>query len=464
MPRTSRAEEVSTPEIRKKSVFNIGGKTEAKIIPEEGKPDLNEDAAINLKERGIAGVFDGVGGGLGGKEVSGAAAKIITKELKSVPDNADAKKWESEIRAALKKAQTEIIRLGNELFFDQLGDPLVAAMYRDKPQKEIESLMEKKDISPGGTTASVVKMIERPDGGADLVYGHAGDSRIYVLKKDGTLKQITKDQGLLEEAVEENYYTKEEADFIDQATSKEEILEKFGEEKGNRVLFEYKHLRRGVRSALGFSELRIQTGVGHLEPGDRAIITSDGIHDNLTHEEIRQEILRGGTPEEISARLVEAAKKRSGETTLRSKIDDKTAMVLEVPELTEVTEAAEEPTITPEQAAKMEADLQKLQEMSEYLGKLLPMAKTMERGLTPLTSKKRLGEIMSLGGARGVEDTLYTTQTAILEMERNLVEHQGNISAMQKLTNQIRELREKREEHLKARDQETIDRIKSKVA
>ncbi len=458
MPQTSRAEKIAAPEIEKIAAHIAKTSEKSKNHPD------NEDSTFVDAQKELSGLFDGMGGGLAGKQTSELAAKISSEELARVPEGVDAKKWETAIRRALEKTQEEVIKLGNHLFFEQLDDPFTEAAYKDQPQDKIQELIMEKGMSPAGTTASIIKMLEQPDGGADLVFGHTGDSRIYVLKGGKEFKRLTKDQGALEEAVQNKYITKEEADFIDQATSKEEIIQKFGPERGKTVALLYKDLRRGVKSALGLNGCEFQTGIEHLEPGDLTVVTSDGIHDNLTDEEIQLEMIKGGTPAEISARLVEAAGKRVAKKVLRSKEDDKTALVIEVPEKIEAMEAAEEPTITPEQAAKIEVDLQKLREMSEYLGKLLPMAKTMEKGLKPLTSKKRLEEIMVLGGARGVEDTLYTTQTEILQMERNLAEHQGNIADMQKITEQLRELRETREKHLKARDQETIDRIKSKVA
>lgn len=458
MPLVSK-EKITTPEIEEISA-HIALTSEAS----KNHPDRNEDAHFVDTEQELAGIFDGMGGGLDGKQTSELAAKISSEELSGVPKGADSKKWEAAIRRALEKTQEEVIKLGNQLFFEQLNDPFVEATYRDQSQDKIQELIMEKGMSPAGTTASIVKMIERPEGGADLVFGHTGDSRIYVLKKNKKLKRLTKDQGAMEEAVQNEYITREEADFIDQATSKEEIIQKFGPERGKIVAFLYKDLRRGVKSALGLSGSEFQTDIEHLEPGDLAIATSDGIHDNLTDEEIKKEIMKGGTPKEISARLVEAAKNRVSEKTLRSKEDDRTAVVLEVPEVVLAAEAVEEPTVTPEQATKMKDDLGKLREMAEYLGKLLPMAKTMEKGLKPLTSKKRLEEIMGLGGARGVEDTLYTTESEILKAERDLAEHRGDVAAMQKITGQLRGLRETREKQLKARDQETIDQIKARVA
>lgn len=458
MPLTSK-EKITTPEIEKIPA-HIALTSEAS----KNHPDRNEDAAFIDAEKELAGIFDGMGGGLDGKQASELAAKASSEELAKVPEGADAKKWQTAIKKALERAQEEVIKLGNQLFFEQLNDPFIEATYRDQSQDKIQELIIEKGKSPAGTTASIVKMIERPDGGTDLVFGHTGDTRIYVFKRGKELKRLTKDQGALEEAVQNNYITQEEADFIDQATSKEEIIQKFGPDRGKTVAFLFKDLRRGVKSALGLAGSEFQTDVEHLEPGDLGIVTSDGIHDNLTDEEIRAEILKGGTAKEISARLVETAKKRVAGKVLRSKEDDKTALVIEIPEVVETMEATEEPSLAPEQAAKIEDDLGKLQEMAKYLQNLLTVAKTLEKGLKPLTSKKRIEEIMGLGGARGVEDTIFKTQLEILSAERTLAEHRGNVEVMKEKTGELRRLREEREKQLKDRDKETIEKIKSRVA
>lgn len=458
MPLVSK-EKITTPEIEEVSV-HIALTSEAS----KNHPDRNEDSAFIDTEQELAAVFDGMGGGLDGKRASELAAKASSEKLSEVPEGADAKKWEAAIKEALETAQEEVIKLGNQLFFEQLDDPFIAATYRDHPQDKIQELIIEKGMSPAGTTASIVKMIERPDGGADLVFGHTGDSRIYVLKKNKELKRLTKDQGALEEAVQNGYITQEEANFIDQATSKEEIIKKLGPERGSTLAFLYKDLRRSVKSAIGLAGTEFQTGIEHLEPGDLAIVTSDGIHDNLTDKEIQAEIVKGGTPKEISARLVEAAKKRVAGKVLRSKEDDKTVLIMETPEIVEAAEVIEEPSLSPEQAVKIENDSKKLREMATYLKNLLTVAKTMEKGLKPITSKKRIEEIMGLGGARGVEDALYTAETEILKAERDLAGHRGDLAIVRESSVKLRELRETRERQLKERDQEDIKQIKSRVA
>lgn len=330
-----------SPDIKKQITPETEEKVPIEVTTEasEEHRDRNEDAVFVDKEKELAGLFDGMGGGMAGEKASQLAAKVIYSELSKVPKGASSIEWQNAIRQAMEKAQQEVTKFGNEIFFESIDDPFARAAYRDRSQEEIQKFIIERGVTPTGTTASIAKLIELPDGGADLVYGHTGDSRIYVLRKDGQLEQITRDQSALEEAVQNGYITKEEADFLDQATSNDEILKKFGPEKGKTIAFIFKDLRRGVKNALGLSESNFQIGSVHLEPGEKVIITSDGIHDNLTKKEIEKIAAQA----KASAALVEAAKKRRSEKVLRSKSDDKTAIVLEVPEIIESAEIIEEP-------------------------------------------------------------------------------------------------------------------------
>lgn len=63
-----------------------------------------------------------------------------------------------------------------------------------------------------------------------------------------------------------------------------------------------------------------------LRPGDKLILTSDGIHDNLTTDEM-ENCLRGNEQTEIS-RIVSSAEARSNSAHIRAKPDDMTAAIL----------------------------------------------------------------------------------------------------------------------------------------
>jgi len=351
-----------TPEA-KEAVAQIDGATEVK----EGlAPEQNEDTAFFNKDRMTAGVLDGMGGGMAGGEASKLAGKIISRELRKISDGVSLADCKKAINSAILDAHQTVLELGNNKFFQYLDssdrenwkketgnllwdDPAqidqemaktgwipAAEKFKGKSQDEIfKAQKEAKITTPTGSTASVAKLIERPDGGTEMVYGHVGDSRIYVLRKNGKIEQVTQDEGGFKEAVEKGVITQEEADVLDQITDPKILEEKFDKDKAEYLQRLFPHIRRSITQGLGLAkEIKPQIGSIKLEPGERVLFTSDGIHDNLTDKEIEQ-LLKGGSPTEAASKIVSAAKARIAEGTMRSKKDDKTAIVLEVPEATE---------------------------------------------------------------------------------------------------------------------------------
>ena len=95
--------------------------------------------------------------------------------------------------------------------------------------------------------------------------------------------------------------------------------------------FSYFRLRGGITQALGGPVPPvIHVNNVALRPGDRVLLCTDGIHDNLTDQEI-ETILRSTFRTSTARILVEHALHRSREersTTIRAKPDDMTAAVI----------------------------------------------------------------------------------------------------------------------------------------
>jgi PPM family protein phosphatase len=155
-----------------------------------------------------------------------------------------------------------------------------------------------------------------------MVYAHVGDSRIYLQHGQHPLKRLTNDDGLLAKLVENRIVDTSDALRIDQAMSLEDLSE---------TEFNYFRLRGGITQALGGPiPPNIHTAEVEISPGDRILLCTDGIHDNLTDQEI--ETILKNSPRTACARiLVEQALLRSHEErdmTIRAKPDDMTAIVL----------------------------------------------------------------------------------------------------------------------------------------
>jgi serine/threonine protein phosphatase PrpC len=376
-----------TPEAKKEEKINpsIGG--EAKEIKEGQK--VSEDDSFLTPDLAM-GVFDGMGSGPAGEKASRKAKEMFLETHKKMRPEAGVAEWRTAIENTLREANQKIIKLGNSEIFKMakfleenpgalvlLDRPKTKDVYKamqeskwdisSKDQQEFAKLSQadiekiKQEIAknfgikietPAATTATVAKAIERPDGDYDVVYGHVGDSRLYVLRTDGGLEQVTQDQGALQYFLNNGDVTKEEAEAIDQCTNLDDLDKLIGgpkyanlkkEEKEKKVAF-FKKLfenRHGVTSGLGFPDAKFQTGVIRLKPGERLVVVSDGNSDVQTNEQLAKNAA-SGTPAEAAARINAESTRINRESdeeerakkprTLRAKHDDKTAIVVEIPE------------------------------------------------------------------------------------------------------------------------------------
>ena len=236
-------------------------------------PERNEDAVGFDASAGWVAVFDGVGGVAGGEEASKRGLEILGNRLAAIPvDTANDDIWDG-VREAFEQANREIRRVGGE------------------------------------TTAVAVKIAGDKEKFAYI--GIIGDSRLYLFR-DGRLERITEDYSL-----------------ADRETSKKLDTVKREEDLAGEELIQFRRRNiitgdlKGSSSFYGVDEYKRK-----LVPGDVLVLTSDGVHDNLTTDEIEKIISEGGSVRTI----VDRAKVRSQEGHFRSKTDDISAVVIEVGE------------------------------------------------------------------------------------------------------------------------------------
>jgi PPM family protein phosphatase len=132
-----------------------------------------------------------------------------------------------------------------------------------------------------GTTATVAALMDKT-----LFVGQVGDSRAYVLRT-GELKQITKDQSLVNQLIEAGQLTEDEAEA-----------------------FEHSNI---ILQALGTTEqVSVDLTFLELRQGDRLLMCSDGLS-GLVHGDVIREVL--AEFDELDAcceRLIELAKAGGG--------------------------------------------------------------------------------------------------------------------------------------------------------
>jgi serine/threonine protein phosphatase PrpC len=274
----------------------------------ERHPERNEDRVIADEQRGIAAVFDGVGGSAAGEIASRTAA------LSTVTG------WKEAVQQMQKhQGKLSLLAECNKADLCDILKQLVA-----KADEQVRTAgAEKAGTDDLATTVAMAAFCRNADHKSyTMVYAHVGDSRIYLLREGQPLQRLTSDDGLLAKLVENQIVNESDALRIDQAMRASQLSD---------TEYSYFRLRGGITQALG-GPLPPSIHVNRIDifPGDRILLCTDGIHDNLTDEEI-EHVLRTCPRTALARVLVEQSVLRSHEErplTIRAKPDDMSAVVL----------------------------------------------------------------------------------------------------------------------------------------
>jgi serine/threonine protein phosphatase PrpC len=215
----------------------------------------NEDAFLIDDQRALFAVADGMGGHRGGEVASHTAIESLRAAIANgIP-----------LHEAIVGANTAVISRA-------AGDDELTGM---------------------GTTMTALIAV----GGRQLLIGHVGDSRAYLLH-DGTLSRATDDHSLVEELVREGRLTPEQAES---------------------------HPRRSVVTrALGVDEnVDVDLYTLDIEAGDRVVLCSDGLTTMVRERDIERIARTEPDPQRLAEALVAAANSAGGE-------DNTTVIVVDV--------------------------------------------------------------------------------------------------------------------------------------
>ncbi|MFA5932129.1 MAG: PP2C family serine/threonine-protein phosphatase [Candidatus Paceibacterota bacterium] len=265
-------------------------------VASEMHPGVNEDAILVDDEEKTFGVFDGLGGRAAGDVASRTACGFILNRIEKL------------IPSGISVEQAENILL-------------------NLARQTKEALIEKEHSDPKyegmGTTLSLVKIHKNENGELFAIVLNIGDSRTYKFNKkqeEGKeLEQVSFDDDELSE--KKNILPEEKKvirEHLAQAKTPDD-LNYFEQD-----LFNSRH--KVAQELLGSTHCF--SSVIKINAGDKFVIISDGIHDNLTFEEIKNVLAESGSDEDLAKRLVQEATKRSNEKIMRSKYDDMTAVVI----------------------------------------------------------------------------------------------------------------------------------------
>ncbi|HMX98308.1 MAG TPA: Stp1/IreP family PP2C-type Ser/Thr phosphatase [Agitococcus sp.] len=208
----------------------------------------NEDAILCLPNLGVALLADGMGGHSAGEVASRTAIDTVSAILKQTTRGVSP---HERLETALQAAH---------------------AVIREKARQSIRCR--------GMGTTFVGIIIEN----GYLHHAHVGDSRLY-LWRDGQLMAVTHDHSLLQEFIDQGFYTREEA------------LEKVSRNILTRALGLEPHI------TIDYDYLKINQG-------DRFLLCSDGLYDMLSDYELGALLGREHDLEGIALDMLELANAR----------------------------------------------------------------------------------------------------------------------------------------------------------
>lgn len=267
-----------------------------KSTASEDHPETNEDAMFFRKDRQMFGVLDGMGGMAAGEVASAVARDYLAQALQNAPEG-----------HSLPEVQE-----------------LLTNILKDASEQVLEHSKKNKEWSGMGTTASIVKIFEDSQGGRKAVIGNVGDSRVYILRADGKLEQVTIDDGIIREQMKKGIINEQEARRLQGRFNNCDDPVKLTPQE--RSLFDNRNV---ISQALGHRGVEPRIFTVDVRDGDKVITTSDGIHDNLTDQEIQEIIAAAENGNEAAQNLVNASLERSRDRDhLRHKQDDMSAIVV----------------------------------------------------------------------------------------------------------------------------------------
>jgi serine/threonine protein phosphatase PrpC len=207
---------------------------------------------------------------------------------------------------------------------DVLARRLVSAV-EEAGRRIFDSAQKERSRRGMGTTATAAVLIDKV-----LFVAEVGDSRAYLLR-NGQLKQLTKDQSLVNQLIEAGHLTEAEAEA-----------------------FEHSNI---ILQALGTSEtVQVDLTFVELRRGDRLMLCSDGLSGLVSADTLRDTLTAFDDPAECTAALIRHAEASGGHDNITVVVTDFDGEDLELPRETDSFGYLQYPLVPAAHAASTFAD------------------------------------------------------------------------------------------------------------
>jgi len=255
-------------------------------VASEKHRERNEDSILIDTSNNMYAVFDGVGGYDGGDIASREARDCTSEMARDVEEFSSLKAADTYLRGILIDANKQIL-----------------------------------ERAPGAATTAVLAKIHRINGALYASVAHAGDSRAYLLS-DGVLKALTTDHTPF----------RQEGQTHEAMRQQEKLADAESFSRLSDIEMEMFKRRNIIGACLGLGhEFRADVKHFAVKTGDMVILTSDGVHDNLTSAEMQHLLNKKGGADFAKA-LTDASAERARQKNIhmRAKMDDITALVVNI--------------------------------------------------------------------------------------------------------------------------------------
>lgn len=278
-------------------------RVEAFTSASEKHPARNEDAYF-VSEKGWLGICDG----MGGKPGSEAAAHIVAEYCE----------------AAISQLPEQLTQRESSVAMAQIIRDAATALQMEYGGR---------DHDPIGTTATTARVFTDPTSGDKYLQApYAGDTRAYVVR-EGRRIAVTLDHCYVSMPYSDTV-RHEIQDAISASRYEHELDRSYRPYLGQLNI-----IGSCLLSHPGDRSIRVDTLTTKLQTGDIVLLTSDGIHDNLTDQEIVIGLRAGGVQSLVAQAQLRSRESRgeiypkvSGKEidsyNFRPKPDDMTAVAL----------------------------------------------------------------------------------------------------------------------------------------